>query len=196
MKLVNYQLQTQIEYLSEDKSNSHFKEYIQNILEDTSKPYYQRCDYVGLSLNELKLKIDSLTKDIQELQALKKKLSSSLELAKELTAEVLINNGIDRIDGTIISSLTLTKLIQTTKETITVKDDNAVMGLGYVKFSVDEEAIQKAIKTKEGLEELKEYININTFTTTTLPKVKVNTKRNSNNEEQTNEILIIEKQAA
>lgn len=196
MKLVNYQLQTQIEYLSEDKSNSHFKEYIQNILEDTSKPYYQRCDYVGLSLNELKLKIDSLTKDIQELQALKKKLSSSLELAKELTAEVLINNGIDRIDGTIISSLTLTKLIQTTKETITVKDDNAVMGLGYVKFSVDEEAIQKAIKTKEGLEELKEYININTLTTTTLPKVKVNTKRNSSNEEQTNEILIIEKQAA
>jgi hypothetical protein len=196
MKLVNYQLQTQIEYLSEDKSNSHFKEYIQNILEDTSKPYYQRCDYVGLSLNELKLKIDSLTKDIQELQALKKKLSSSLELAKELTAEVLINNGIDRIDGTIISSLTLTKLIQTTKETITVKDDNAVMGLGYVKFSVDEEAIQKAIKTKEGLEELREYININTLTTTTLPKVKVNTKRNSNNEEQTNEILIIEKQAA
>ncbi|WP_375724121.1 siphovirus Gp157 family protein [Arcobacter sp. KX21116] len=196
MKLVNYQLQTQIEYLSEDKSNSHFKEYIQNILEDTSKPYYQRCDYVGLSLNELKLKIDSLGKDIQELQALKKKLSSSLELAKELTAEVLINNGIDRIDGTIISSLTLTKLIQTTKETITVKDDNAVMGLGYVKFSVDEEAIQKAIKTKEGLEELKEYININTLTTTTLPKVKVNTKRNSNNEEQTNEILIIEKQAA
>ena len=196
MKLVNYQLQTQIEYLSEDKSNSHFKEYIQNILEDTSKPYYQRCDYVGLSLNELKLKIDSLTKDIQELQALKKKLSSSLELAKELTAEVLINNGIDRIDGTIISSLTLTKLIRTTKETITVKDDNVVMGLGYVKFSVDEEAIQKAIKTKEGLEELKEYININTFTTTTLPKVKVNTKRNSNNEEQTNEILIIEKQAA
>ena len=54
MKLVNYQLQTQIEYLSDDKPNNFFKEYLQSILEDTSKPYYQRADYIGLSLNEIK----------------------------------------------------------------------------------------------------------------------------------------------
>ena len=41
MKLVNYALQTQIEYLAEEKSNNFFKEYLQSILEDTSKPYYQ-----------------------------------------------------------------------------------------------------------------------------------------------------------
>jgi chromosome segregation ATPase len=109
MKLVNYALQQQIEYLSEEKSKQHFKEYLQSILEDTSTPYFQRCDYVGLSLNELKSKIDTLTKDISELQEYKKKLSSALDIAKELTAEVFINNGIDRIDGNIISSLTLTK---------------------------------------------------------------------------------------
>ena len=74
MKLVNYQLQTQIEYLAEEKSNEFFKKYLQSILEDTSKPYYQRADYIGLSLNEIKSKIDTLTSDISELQALKKKL--------------------------------------------------------------------------------------------------------------------------
>ena len=74
MKLVNYQLQTQIEYLADDKSNNFFKEYLQSILEDTSKPYYQRADYIGLSLNEIKSKIDTLTSDISELQTLKKRL--------------------------------------------------------------------------------------------------------------------------
>ena len=102
MKLVNYQLQTQIEYLIDDKPNNFFKEYLQGILEDTSKPYYQRADYIGLSLNEIKSKIDTLTSDISDLQALKKRLNSALEIAKELTANVFLENGIDRIDGNII----------------------------------------------------------------------------------------------
>lgn len=195
MKLVNYALQNQIEYLSDSKDNKHFKEFIQNILEDTSKPYYQRCDYVGLSLNELKEKIDSLASDIKQLQDLKKKLTISLNLAKELTAQVLIDNGIDRIDGNIISSLTLTKQTSSLKDILTVKDEKAVMSLGYVKFSVDEDAILNALKTKEGLEELKEYVDINTLTITNPSKVKVNTKRDNTNNE-TQEILIIEEQVA
>ena len=74
MKLVNYQLQTQIEHLGEDKPNNFFKEYLQSILEDTSKPYYQRADYIGLSLNEIKNKIATLASDISVLQTLKKRL--------------------------------------------------------------------------------------------------------------------------
>ena len=200
MKLINYQLQTQIEYLSEDKSKQHFKDYIKLILEDTSKPYYQRADYIGLSLNEIKSKIDTLASDISDLQTLKKKLTSSLEIAKELTANVLVENGIDRIDGNIISSLTLTTPTSKTKDEILIKDENAVMSLGYVKFSVDTEAIEKAIPTKEGKKELKKFVDIATITVTTPSKIKVNTKRVSANNtlniepRETDEILIIEEQ--
>ena len=137
MKLVNYQLQTQIEYLGENKTNSHFKDYLKSVLEDTSKPYYQRADYIGLSLNEIKSKIDTLTSDISDLQALKKKLNSALKIAKELTANVFLENGIDRIDGNIISSLTLTNPTSKTKDEILIKNENALINLGYVKFSVD-----------------------------------------------------------
>ncbi|MDD3477145.1 MAG: hypothetical protein PHI38_09780 [Sulfurimonas sp.] len=119
MKLVNYQLQTQIEYLSNDKPQDFFKDYIRSIIEDTSKPYYQRADYLGLSLKELQSKIDILSSDIKELGQFKKRLAESLEIAKELTAEVFLNNGIDRIEGNIISSITLSK--ETTKETIPAK---------------------------------------------------------------------------
>lgn len=196
MKLVNYALQQQIEYLSEDKSKLHFKEYLQSILEDTSKPYYQRCDYVGLSLNELKSKIDTLTKDISELQAYKKKLSSALDIAKELIAEVLINNGIDKIDGNIISSLTLTNPSITTKQKITVKDENAVMGLGYVKFSVDDEAIAKVVaENSESLKELSEFISVETIESKNPSKVKINTKRAVNNTAITTDEILQLKQA-
>lgn len=197
MKLVNYALQNQIEHLSEEKSKQHFKEYLQSILEDTSTPYFQRCDYVGLSLDELKSKINTLAKDISELQAYKKKLTSALDIAKTLTAEIFNSNGIDRMDGNIISSLTLTNATSKTKDEIFIKDENAVLGLGYVKFSVDVEAVEKALQTKEGKKELKKFVDVIPITVTTPAKVKVNTKRNpSNNTIETDEILVIEENLA
>ena len=197
MKLVNYQLQTQIEYLSDDKPNNFFKEYLQSILEDTSKPYYQRADYIGLSLNEIKSKIDTLTSDISDLQALKKKLSNALEIAKVQVADIFIANGIDRIDGNIISSLTLSNATTKTKDEIIIKNEDALINLGYVKFSVDVEAVEKALQTKEGKKELKKFVDVMPITVTTPAKIKVNTKRTSaNNVEvvETDEILVIEEQ--
>lgn len=199
MKLVNYQLQTQIEYLSENKINSHFKDYLKSVLQDTSKPYYQRADYIGLSLNEIKSKIDTLSSDISELQALKKKLSNALEIAKVQVAEIFLENGIDRIDGNIISSLTLTNATTKTKDEIIIKNEDALINLGYVKFSVDLEAVEKALKTKEGKKELKKLVDVIPITVSTPAKIKVNTKRTSANNTQseaneTDEILVIEEQ--
>jgi hypothetical protein len=181
MKLTNYQLESQIENLSEDKSQEYFKNYIQNILEDESKPYYQKADYVGLSLSELKSKIDNLSSNIKELQDLKKKLSNALDIGKVLVADVFIKNGIDRIDGNIISSLTLTPSSSKTTTDITVLDEKEVMKLGYVAFSVDMEAIKVALTTKAGQKELKELVNVITITEETPAKVKINQKRSANN---------------
>ena len=197
MKLVNYALQTQIEHLGEEKSNNFFKEYLQSILEDTSKPYYQRADYIGLSLNEIKNKIDTLTSDISDLQALKKKLTSALDIAKVQVAEIFASNGIDRIDGNIISSLTLSNATSKTKDEIIIKNEDALINLGYVKFSVDIEAVEKALSTKEGKKELKKLVDVTPITISTPAKIKVNTKITSANNTQTvetDEILVIEEQ--
>ena len=197
MKLINYKLQNQIEYLAEEKPNNFFKEYLQSILEDTSKPYYQRADYIGLSLNEIKSKIDTLSSDISELQTLKKKLSNALDIAKVQVAEIFIANGIDRMDGNITSSLTLSNATSKTKDEIIIKNEDALINLGYVKFSVDLEAVEKALSTKEGKKELKKFVDVIPITINTPAKIKVNTKRTSaNNVEvvETDEILVIEEQ--
>ncbi len=186
MKLTNYKLQTQIEYLSDKKSIKFFKEYLQAILEDTTKPYYQRADYIGLSLNELKIKIDVLSSSIKELQDLKKQLSTSLDLAKQITASMFIDNGIDRIDGNILSSLTLTKASSKTKTHIKILDTNEVMALGYVKFEADLEAVEKALETKEGQKELENLVSVIDIKETTPSKIKVNAKKvSTQNEDET-----------
>jgi hypothetical protein len=181
MKLVNYQLQNQIELLTEQKSNNHFKEYLKTILEDDTKPYYSKADYLGLSLNELKSKIDYLSQDIRDLQAYKKKLSSALDIARIETAKVFIDNGITRIDGNIISSITLSKPSSKTKENLTILDEQEVMRLGYVKFMPDTESILQAMKTAQGKDELDKFVEIQSQTINTPAKVKINTKRSVNN---------------
>lgn len=177
MKLLNYQLQTYIESLSGAKSTQFFGDYIRTILQDTTKPYYQRADYVGLSLQEIKAKIDTLSSDIKELQNLKKRLSESLEIAKEIIATVFLENGVDRIDGNIISSLTMSNETSSTQTSYTILDHEAVMRLGYIKYQPDIEAIEQAMMSDEGKEELAEFVKSETNTTTTPAKVKVNAKR-------------------
>lgn len=180
-KLVNYKLQTQIETLKNDTSKESFKDYILSILRDEQKTHYQKADYIGLSLNELKNKIDFISQDVKELQAIKKQYTESLDIAKITIAEVFTSDNIYRIDGNLISSLTLSKPTTKTKETLEVIDEKKVMNLGYVKFEPDIEAIKIAMQTRTGKEELKEYVSMDIEEINTPAKVKINSKRKSDN---------------
>lgn len=191
MRLVNYKLQTQMENLNENSDNKYFKEYLKSILEDPNIPYFQKADYIGLCLQEINSKVEYIANNIKELQAYKKRLQTALTLAKELVADVLIQNGVDRVDGNVISSITLQSESITTKQEIVVLDENAVMTLGYVKFEPDIEAIKVALETSKGKKELKDIVTTITETSTNKAKVKVNAKKktSSNNEAITIELL-------
>ncbi|MDK2069870.1 siphovirus Gp157 family protein [Aliarcobacter butzleri] len=192
MKLVNYKLQTQMENLNEDSTNQYFKDYLKSILEDTSTPYFQKADYIGLSLQEIASKIEYIGTDIRELQSYKKKLQTALTLAKELVADIFIENGVDRVDGNFISSLTLQAESQSIKSDLVVLDENKVMQLGYVKFSPDIEAIKIALETPKGKKELEGLVSVITEKTTIKPKVKVNFKKAINNTNSTQKPSTIE----
>ncbi|WP_418179974.1 siphovirus Gp157 family protein [Aliarcobacter lanthieri] len=194
MKLVNYKLQTQMENLNESSTNTHFKDYLKSILEDSNTPYFQKADYIGLSLQEIASKIEYIGTDIRELQAYKKKLQTALTLAKELVADVFISNGVDRVDGNLISSLTLQAESTSSKTDLIILDENKIMGLGYVKFSPDIEAIKIALETSKGKKELEGLVSVITETTTIKPKVKVNRKKqkDATNKPVTLEIVVNE----
>ncbi len=191
MKLVNYKLQTQMENLNEDSTNQYFKEYLKSILE-ANTPYFQKADYIGLSLQEIASKIEYIGTDIRELQAYKKKLQTALTLAKELVADVFIQNGVDRVDGNFISSLTLQDESTSSKTDLIILDENKIMGLGYVKFTPDIEAIKIALQTSKGKIELEGLVSVITETTTIKPRVKVNSKKAINNINNTQKPITLE----
>jgi hypothetical protein len=179
------------------EATQFLKEYLQSVLEDKTKAYYQKADYVGLSLNELSNKIDTLSEDIKELQRLKKRLSTALDISKEVTASILLKNGIDKIEGTIISSITLTK--ETTKEKVSmaVLNKEELLKRGFVKYELDTDALQTALLQDTNLQkELKPFVELAITKETTPAKAKVNLKRSANNTQADELLHIVENQAA
>jgi len=179
MKTTSYRLQTEIEHLSSTKQKEWFKVYLKDILE-SDKPYYQKADYIALSFMELDNKLNYLSHEIKALTELKKKLQQAKVLGLEITAQTLQQYGIDKMEGTAISSLSIAPSKTKYKEEIRIKDPKKVMELGYVSFSVDEKAVKAAMQDTKNFDELDRYIEVSVTEETIPARLKINKKRSSN----------------
>ena len=180
MKTTNYRLQTEIEHLSPDNQKEWFKNYLKDVLE-SDKPYYVKSDYIALSFIELDNKLAYLSDEIKALTLLKKKLTQAKTLGLEIAATTLHEYGIAKMEGTAISSLTITPAKQKQKETIRIKDPAKVMELGYVNFTVDEKAVKDALSHTELFEQLDPYVDVSLEDETVPAKLKINKKRSTSN---------------
>jgi hypothetical protein len=189
MKTTSYRLQSEIEQLSPANQKSWFTKYIKEILEDDS-PHYQKSDYIAKSFMELDSKIEYLDSEIDALKAIKNKLTQAKEMGLEITAKILQEEyGIDKMEGAFISSLTIAPSKTKTTQTITVKNPNKVMELGYVTFSVDNKALKEAIDNEKDRKELEPYITISSKKETVEAKLKINKRRTANTTVETIELL-------
>jgi len=194
MKMTNYRLQTEIENIKEDKQE-WFKNYVRQVLE-SNKPYHAKADYIGLSIKELDNKISYIADDIKELQALKKNLTSAKATALEATATVLAEYGIDRLDGTSISSITIIPKKTKLKETFKITNADALIKLGYFSVVVDEQAVKDAMLTVESMDEIDKFVEIGVVSEETPAKIKVNPRRNSSNNQATELLNLVDSQEA
>ena len=194
MKTIDYRLQKEIQHLKEG-NKEWFKNYVRQVLE-SGKPYYAKADYLGLSIIEIQNKIDYLTEDIQELAALKKSLLQAKALAQEAIASVLEEYGVDRLDGTAISSITIVPSKITSKENFKILNENALIALGYYKAVIDEESVKEAMLTQASMDEIAPYVEIGLLKETVPARIKVNTKRQGQNNHQAMELLTLVEAAA
>jgi len=192
--MTNYRLQTEIENINTDKTE-WFKNYVRQVLE-SNKPYHAKADYIGLSIKELDNKIAYISDDIKELQTLKKNLTLAKTTALEATAEVLAEYGINRLDGTSISSITITPQKTKLKETFKVTDSDALIKLGYFSVVVDEQSVKDAMLTIEGMNEIDKYVEVGVVSEEVPAKIKVNARRSSSNNQATELLSLVENQAA
>jgi uncharacterized small protein (DUF1192 family) len=194
MKMTNYRLQTEIENIKEDKQE-WFKNYVRQVLE-SNKPYHAKADYIGLSMKELDNKISYITEDIKELQALKKNLTNAKSMAMEATATVLAEYGIDRLDGTSISSITITPQKTKLKETFKVTDSDALIKLGFYSVVVDEQSVKDAMLTVEGMNEIDKFVEVGVVSEEVPARIKVNSRRDSSNNQATELLNLVDSQEA
>jgi len=194
MKMTNYRLQTEIENINTDKTE-WFKNYVRQVLE-SNKPYHAKADYIGLSIKELDNKISYISDDIKELQTLKKNLTLAKTTALEATAEVLAEYGIDRLDGTAISSITITPSKTKTKDTLNIINSEELIKLGYFRVVVDEQSVKEAMCTLEGMNEIDKFVEVGVAKEEIPAKIKVNFRRNGANNQATELLNIVERQAA
>ena len=192
MKMTNYRLQTEIENINTDKTE-WFKNYVRQVLE-SNKPYHAKADYIGLSIKEIENKISYISDDIKELQALKKSLTTAKTTALEATATVLAEYGIDRLDGTSISSITITPQKTKLKETFKVTDADALIKLGYFSVVVDEASVKEAMLTVEGMNEIDKFVEVGISKEEVSAKIKVNARRGSANNNQATELITLVEQ--
>jgi len=194
MKMTNYRLQTEMEHIKPD-SQEWYKDYVRQVLE-SNKPYHAKADYIGLSIQEIQNKIDYLSNDISEMTALKKSLTISKATALEATASVLAEYGIDRLDGTSISSITITPKKTKLKETFKVTDSDALIKLGFFSVVVDEQSVKDAMLTVEGMNEIDSYVEVGVVSEEVPARIKVNARRSSSNNQATELLSLVDSQAA
>ena len=194
MKMTNYRLQTEMEHIKPDNTE-WFKDYVRQVLE-SDKPYHVKTDYIGLSIKEIDNKIEYLSSDIKEMQNLKKSLQNAKAVVLEATASVLSEYGIDRLDGTAISSITITPAKIKTKETFNIIDADTLMQLGFCKVVIDEEAVREVMSTIEGMNEIDPYVEVGIIEEKVPAKIKVNPKRNSTNNQASELLTLVNNQEA
>ena len=194
MKMTNYRLQTEIENIKTDKQE-WFKDYVRQVLE-SNKPYHAKADYIGLSIKEIDNKINYLSSDIKEMTALKKSLTSAKATALEATATVLAEYGIDRLDGTAISSITITPAKTKLKETFKVINAEALIKLGFYTVVVDEASVKEAMSTLEGMDAIDAFVEVGVTSEEVPAKIKVNARRSSSNNQATELLNLVDSQAA
>jgi len=195
MKTTNYRLLTEIQNIKSDNPE-WFKNYVRQILE-SDKPYYAKADYIGLSIQEIQNKIDYLTEDIKEMSVLKKSLTEAKALALEATASVLSEYGIDRLDGAMLSSITITPSKTKLIETFKITDPQALIQLGYCSVVVDEQSVKEAMSTLDGMNEVDPYLEVGVISETVPARLRVNTRQGHANNNQASELLsLVENQEA
>lgn len=194
MKTTSYRLLNEIEHIKSD-NQEWFKQYVRQILE-SDKPFYSKCDYIGLSIQELQGKIDYLNDEIKSMSALKKSLMEAKAVALEATASVLSEYGIDRLEGAMISSITITPKKTKLNETFKIIDEQALIQLGYCSVVVDEQSVRDAMSTLEGMNEVDPYVEVGMISEEIPARLRVNTRHANVNNQASELLTLVENQEA
>lgn len=128
----------------------------------------QAVDYVGFALENIDNSIERIDNAIKELQAIKKEAQAQMELIKIGVSDWLTSNGIDKLKGDRISSISVFNKKET--QELIIDNEEAVINSGHFKMSIDKTSAKQALQN--GLEVDGAHIEI----THNEPSIRLNKK--------------------
>jgi hypothetical protein len=105
------------------------------------------CDYIGFAIGNLEAGIERIDSQIKLMQEIKARAKEQIEVIKIGASNWLSDNGVDRIEGDVVSSVTIFEKVPTQKVII---EDEKLIDVSYCKLVADTTLIKQAIN--EGVE--------------------------------------------
>ena len=129
----------------------------------------QTVDYMGLALDNVSRKVAEAKQAIKAIQEIIKHEEARAEHIKEQCAEWLEGTGLDKLDGMIVSSVTINETKP--KQELMITSEEALINGGYFKTVVDKTAVKQALQNGEEVE------GATLEVTHVANKIKINKKR-------------------
>ena len=126
------------------------------------------ADYIGFSISNLESGIERIEDNIKLMQEIRSRAKDQIETIKMGTSKWLLENGVEKIEGDIISSITVMEKVPTQKVII---EDEKLIDVSYCKLVADTTLIKKAIN--EGIEVLGARLEV----THNEPSTRLNKKK-------------------
>jgi len=126
-------------------------------------------DYVGFALDNITSQKERIKQAIAELRDVQKSLEFQEDVIKIGVSEWMSDNGIDKINGDRISSITI--LDKKESKELIVDNEEAVVNAGYFKMAIDKTSAKQAVLDGVQVEGCHIEVTYNE------PSIKLNKKR-------------------
>lgn len=108
------------------------------------------ADYIGQANDNIADAIARTEKAETVLKAIRTEAEKQLEIIKEGSAAWLLDCGVEKLSGDVVSSVSVSK--RAAKEELVITDEEHLINIGYFKTTLDKTAVKNAIKEGEEIE--------------------------------------------
>lgn len=110
----------------------------------------QTADYIGLAIENIDNSMARIDEAIKELHSIKKDIKSQQETIKIGASKWLSDNGIDKLQGDRISSVTVSHKKESIE--VAISDEDACINAGYFKTVIDKTSLKNALVNGANIE--------------------------------------------